>query len=260
MKTAFAGKAVAFLQIFANKIVEISRQLQEFFTNGSFGVAVYPFFMHPIMRGSARFIVILLAVLLSFIGVFYLFAEFVVNLFSESSVISYFRHTVLELLVPFGSVAEGKPNYFSPLSHVMSAVFNLQGLGFTIAYLAVIVQLSRRKYWLLALIFAVFFSIGMGLIPTSQAKITAGGLQNLGASLTYLFGNLAIILAGIDIVKPQLEWLRRFSLQAGAVGVLCILVTIFLPNMLTPILERLAIYAVMIWEIVAGIALLKRKP
>lgn len=259
MKTAFAGKAVAFLQIFANKIVEISRQLQDFFNNGSFGVAVYPFFMHPLIRGFGRFVVILLAALFSFMGVFYLFAEFVVSLFSESSLISYFRHTVLELLIPFDTMSGGKTNTFSSLSQVMNAVFSLQGAGFTIAYLAVIVQLSRRKYWLLALIFAVFFSIGMSLIPESHAKITAGGLQNLGASLTYLFGNLAIIIAGIDIVKPQLAWLRSFALQAGALGVLCILVTIFLPNMLTPILERVAIYAIIIWEILAGLAMLKRK-
>ncbi|VEI46559.1 Uncharacterised protein [Actinobacillus equuli] len=99
----------------------------------------------------------------------------------------------------------------------------------------------------------------MSLIPSSQAKITAGGLQNLGASLTYLFGNLAILMAGIDIVKPQLLWLRRFALQAGTIGVLCILVTIFLPNILTPILERVAIYAIMIWEVLAGLAMLKRK-
>ncbi|WGE54091.1 permease [Actinobacillus equuli subsp. equuli] len=259
MKTAFAGKAVAFLRIFANKIVEVSRQLQDFFNNGSFGVAVYPFFMHPLIRGSGRFIVVLLAALLSFMGVFYLFAEFVVNLFSESSLISYIRHTVLELLIPFGTIIDGKTNTFSPLSQVMNAIFSLQGLAFVIAYLAVIVQLSRRKYWLLALIFAAFFSIGMSLIPSSQAKITAGGLQNLGASLTYLFGNLAILMAGIDIVKPQLLWLRRFALQAGTIGVLCILVTIFLPNILTPILERVAIYAIMIWEVLAGLAMLKRK-
>ncbi|WGE58239.1 permease [Actinobacillus equuli] len=259
MKTAFAGKAVAFLRIFANKIVEISRQLQEFFHNGSFGVAVYPFFMHPLIRGSGHFVVILLAALLSFMGVFYLFAEFVVNLFSESSLISYIQHTVLELLIPFGTIIDGKTNTFSPLSQVMNAIFSLQGLAFVIAYLAVIVQLSRRKYWLLALIFAAFFSIGMSLIPSSQAKITAGGLQNLGASLTYLFGNLAILIAGIDIVKPQLVWLRRFSIQAGTIGVFCVLITIFFPNILTPILERVAIYAIMIWEILAGLAMLKRK-
>ncbi|WGE90332.1 permease [Actinobacillus genomosp. 1] len=259
MKTTLVNQAVAFLRIFANKVVEISHQLQLFFANGSFGIAVYPLLMHPIIRGSTRFIVILLAVLLSFIGVFYTLAEFVSALFSESSLITYARHTVLELLIPLGSVIDGKTNNFSPLYQVMNAVFSLQGLCFAVAYLAVILQLSRRKYWLLALIFAAFFTIGMSLIPSSQAKITAGGLQNLGASLTYLFGNLAIVMAGIDIVKPQLVWLRRFSIQAGLIGVLCVLITIFFPNMLTPILERVAIYAVMIWEILAGLAMLKRK-
>ncbi|WGE89677.1 permease [Actinobacillus arthritidis] len=259
MKTTLVKQAVAFLKFFANKIVDISHQLQNFFSNGSFGVAFYPFLMHPIIRGSARSIVILLSVLLSFMGVFYIFAEFVAALFSESSLITYPRHTVLELLLPFGAVIDGKTNTFSPLYQVMNAVFSLQGLGFAIAYLAVLLQLSRRKYWLLALIFAVFFTIGMSLIPSSQGKMTAGGLQNLGASLTYLFGNLAIIMAGIDIVKPKLIWLRRFSMQAGTIGVFCVLITIFFPNILTPILERIAIYAIMIWEILAGLAMLKRK-
>nr|WP_244261848.1 hypothetical protein [Actinobacillus ureae] len=99
----------------------------------------------------------------------------------------------------------------------------------------------------------------MSLIPSSQAKITAGELQNLGASLTYLFGNLSIIMVGVDIVKPQLVWLRRFSIQAGTIGVFCVFITIFFPNILTPILERIAIYAIMIWEILAGLAMLKRK-
>lgn len=259
MKTPFVGKAVAFLQIFANKLVEISHQLQNYFNNGSFGVAVYPFLMHPVIRGITRFIIILLAILLSFMGVFYLFAELIVSLFSQSSLMSYFQHTVLELLIPFGTLIDGKMNSLSPLSHVMNAVFSLQGMCFTITYLAVIVQLSSRQYWLFAFIFAVFFSIGMCLIPEAQAKVTAGGLQNLGASLTYLCGNLAVVMAGVNTVKPALVWLRRFAIQAGAIGVLCILVTIFLPNILTPILERIAIYTIMVWEILAGIAMLKRK-
>ncbi|VEI46557.1 Uncharacterised protein [Actinobacillus equuli] len=38
MKTAFAEKAVAFLRIFANKIVEVSRQLQDFLTTDHLGL------------------------------------------------------------------------------------------------------------------------------------------------------------------------------------------------------------------------------
>ena len=175
MKTTLVNQAVAFLRIFANKVVEISHQLQLFFANGSFGIAVYPLLMHPIIRGSTRFIVILLAVLLSFIGVFYTLAEFVSALFSESSLITYARHTVLELLIPLGSVIDGKTNNFSPLYQVMNAVFSLQGLCFAVAYLAVILQLSRRKYKKKTLILAAFSPNGMSFNPLYQAHITANG-------------------------------------------------------------------------------------
>lgn len=255
MNLAFIKKITGMLRLLEDKIIEVSQQLQDYFKSGTFGVAVYPFFMHPCVRKSRRAFLSTMAIGLAFLGVFYLFAELVSVLFTDSSIASYFKFTTLSLL----STTEVNDAPFSPLHTVMSAVFTLQGLLFAILYIIAYYTLSQRKYWLLAVIFAVFFTIGMTLSVSAQAKVTAGGLQNFGTSLTYLFGTFAIMFAGIDFKEESLGFLRRYSLQAGAVGAVCVLISLFFPNILTPILERVGIYSVMVWEILAGFALFKHK-
>lgn len=252
-------QAVNFLKFFANKVVEISHRILDYFKNGSFGVAVYPFLLHPCVRKTGWFLLMITAVLASFMGVFYIFGEFVSAVFSESFLGAYFKHTTLELLVPVGTLFDGKANEFSPLSAVMKGIFTFQGMFFWAVYSVAVNRLSRCKYWLPGMIFALFFSIGMFLITSAQGKFGAGGLQNLGTGLTYLFGCLAVFIIGIDLVKPHLQFIRRFSIRAGALGTLCVLFTLFFPNDFTPILERTGIYAVIVWEILIGFALLKHK-
>lgn len=252
-------QAVDFLKFLANQVVDVSHRLQNYFKNGSFGVAVYPFLLHPCVRKTGRFLLLIIAVLASFMGVFYIFGEFVSAVFSEAFLGAYFKHTTLELLVPIGTSFGEKESDFSPLYTVMSAVFSLQGMCFWLIYAVAINHLSRCKYWLPGTLFALFFSLGMFLITSAQGKFGAGGLQNLGTSLTYLFGASAVFIAGIDFVKPHLQFIRRFSIRAGLIGALCVLFTLFFPNSFTPVLERAGIYAVIVWEILIGFALLKRK-
>lgn len=55
-----------------------------------------------------------------------------------------------------------------------------------------------------------------------------------------------------------MQFFKRFSIGAGVIGAICILITIFLPTLFSPLIERAGIYTIMLWEILAGFAIIKR--
>ena len=87
-----------------NAIAYASQQTSDYFRSGSFGMAVYPYLMHPCFDKMLNGITALVAVLTAFGGVFYLFGEHVVILFSERGITTYFHHSVLELFFPIGTM------------------------------------------------------------------------------------------------------------------------------------------------------------
>ncbi|OOS00280.1 hypothetical protein B0187_01985 [Haemophilus paracuniculus] len=244
-----------------NKAAEISHKVHTYFKDGSFGVAVYPFLMHPCFRKSCALFLKCLAVLASFLGVYYLFGELITASFSEAGLTAYFRHSTLELLTPVGTVIEEKEITLSPLWLVMNSQFVFQSLLFFFLYALGISHISDRKYRLFGLLFALFFSVGCMLIATSKGgKFTAGGLQSMGASLTFLFGNLTLLITGLELKNPKLAYFKKYSLIAGFIGFVSVITTLFWQSEFSPMLERISIYTIMIWEILAGFAIAQRKP
>lgn len=249
----------SFIRQILESALNLNKKITHFFTSGSFAIAVYPFLMHPCVQTSYKLFIRLAAVVLAFSGVFYLLAELVTSLFSSASLASYFRHTTLELLIPFGSEIDGRKSELSPLYYVMTSVFASQSYLFIFAYCFGITYIAEKKFHILGMFFAILFGLGLMLISSSQGgKYTDGGLQSLGATITYLLGNFTLIITGLTISKTHLASFRKYSLRAGFIGFVAVLVTLFYPSAFTPFLERVGIYSIVIWQVLAAFAITKR--
>lgn len=234
------------------------QKLEDFFTKGSFGVIFYPILMHPCVRHSHSFVVKIFAVLSVFIGLYFLFAELITILFSDASLSAYLHHTIFELAQPQGTLIDEKVVFNSPLSFVIRASFLTQGYLFAVIYWFAVMRITHGIRLITGLL-AILISCGMILISSAQGgKWTVGGLQNLGASLTFLLGNLMLIITAFTIKASDLSLFRQFSVIAGSLGLAAILVSLFQPTEYLPLLERISLYSLLIWEIAAGFAILKQ--
>ncbi len=234
--------------------------IEDYFTSGSFGVRFYPFLMYPCVRHSVSGIIKLTAVMSVFIALYYFFAEFITILFSDVSLPAYVRHTPLELLQPAGTIIDGKEIHLSPLYFSMKMAFLVQGCLFIFIYLIGVTQITARRFRLLGILFSLLFSCGAILIFSSQGgKYTLGGLQNTGASLTYLCGNLAMIASGLGMIQPHLQKLKRYSLIAGVIGASAITTSLWIELPYLALLERVSLYSLFIWEVAIGFAILNKE-
>lgn len=256
MKTQFFSH----LKTLLNKIQQLNQVIHYYFSSGSFGVRFYPLLMHPCIRKSYKNFLRFIAVISSFIGVFFIFAEFVVILFSERAITAYFHHSILELLLPIGTIVDQYESKLSTMPLVMQGLFEIQSICFVFIYLFGIWFISQKKFHWAGLFTALCFSIGTALIAQSQGgKYSEYGLTNLGASITFLFGNLTLIFTRLDLIQNEkLTFFKHYSLWAGLIGLVAISLTLIMPTIFNPMLERVGIYTIMIWEILAGFALFKR--
>lgn len=241
-----------------NAVAYASQKTSDYFRSGAFGMAVYPYLMHPCFGKSLNLITAIMAILGAFGGVFYLFGEHVSILFSERGITSYFHHATLELLFPIGTVIGNYENKITNLPQVMRAAFSYQGYLFIWLYMLGVYRISERRYWLVAAVTALAFSIGAFLVSDlNTATFGLGGLHNFGASLTFLVGNFTLLIVGFDISSARYPKFKRRSLVLGVVGIIAIIVSMALPTVFSPLVERVGIYTIMLWEIFAGFALLK---
>lgn len=234
--------------------------IEDYFTQGSFGVRFYPFLMYPCVRHSISGIIKLTAVLSVFVALYYFFAEFITILFSDVSLPAYVRHTPLELLQSAGTIIDEKEVHLSRLYFSMKMAFLVQGCLFIFIYLIGVTQITARRFRLLGILFSLLFSCGAILIFSSQGgKYTLGGLQNTGASLTYLCGNLAMIASGLGMIQPHLRKLKRYSLIAGVIGACAITTSLWIELPYLALLERVSLYSLFIWEVAIGFTILNKE-
>lgn len=234
------------------------QKLENYFTSGSFGVKFYPFLMYPCVRHSQSLLVRLLALLSIFIGIYFFFAELIAILFSQAALPAYIQHTLFELLLPAGTMVDDRIVQLSSLSFVVRASFLLQGYFFAIIYLFSVMRITQNVR-LIAGLLALCFSCGMILIYSAQGgKFTAGGLQNLGLDITFLIGNLTLIITGLTVKSSKLKNFKKFSLIAGTLGTLSMVMIFIEPTAYLAVLERIGLYTILIWEIVAGFTILNK--
>lgn len=241
-----------------NNLVKFSQSLRQYFKNGSFAIAIYPYLMHPCVRHSITFFTRIVAILSAYAGVFYLFGEQVTILFSDTAIAAYIHHSTLELLFPIGTIIDDREMTLSHLPEIMRAVLSYQAAIFVPLYLFGIYRMSNKRYWLFGLLFAIAYAIGMHWVSAlTSGHYTEAGLQNFGFTLTIMMGNLTLLFSGFDLPKTELAKFKNWTLWLGIIGLIGILITLAMPTLFHPVLERISLYTIMIWEIAAGFTMLK---
>lgn len=237
-------------------VLNFYQKIRNYFADGSFTLAVYPFLMLPCVRFSYQTLLRLLAVWSVFCGLYYFFAELSTALFSSATLGAYVKHTTIELLLPLHA---GEQNLLaSPLAQVMHVAYWLQSISFAFFYFIGVGALRDQHWRWVGGGTAILFCIGIGMILSAQGgNYTVGGLHNIGFELTFLCGNITMLATGCAITSKHYHRFKWYSLLAGLAGGICVITPLFWVSEFTPLLERLGIYALLIWEIALGFSVLK---
>ncbi len=87
-----------------------------------------------------------------------------------------------------------------------------------------------------------------------------------GAAVAIVGGNAAIFVAGSELVGPSHYFARTYSRLLPLLGVATLFILLAAQNSGRPILvpdgvwERLSVYTILLWQLIAGSALLRRNP
>lgn len=196
-------------------------------------------------------------------GLFYLTGEYVAALGTGYSLKEvYLRNFISSLGVYPNLIVEGVPVGFSKLAIIMNIDFIVTGIGFLVAYYFLIFKmLKSKKYSLLYLITPVLFAVGSVLVGVYQGGVPSeDGLHGLGARLSFLGGNLTLIISGVSLFKNR----KGYSIVSIILGLIGLISASFMNNALTnnltevvAIYERLTVYPITIWQLITGLTFLK---
>lgn len=196
-------------------------------------------------------------------GLFYLTGEYVAALGTGYSLKEvYLRNFISSLGVYPNLIVEGVPVGFSKLAIIMNIDFIVTGIGFLVAYYFLIFRmLKSKKYSLLYLITPVLFAVGSVLVGVYQGGVPSeDGLHGLGARLSFLGGNLTLIISGVSLFKNR----KGYSIVSIILGLIGLISASFMNNALTnnltevvAIYERLTVYPITIWQLMTGLTFLK---
>ena len=196
-------------------------------------------------------------------GLFYLTGEYVAALGTGYSLKEvYLRNFISSLGVYPNLIVEGVPVGFSKLAIIMNIDFIVTGIGFLVAYYFLIFKmLKSKKYSLLYLITPVLFAVGSVLVGVYQGGVPSeDGLHGLGARLSFLGGNLTLIISGVSLLKNR----KGYSIVSIILGLIGLISASFMNNALinnltevVAIYERLTVYPITIWQLITGLTFLK---
>ena len=196
-------------------------------------------------------------------GLFYLTGEYVAALGTGYSLKEvYLRNFISSLGVYPNLIVEGVPVGFSKLAIIMNIDFIVTGIGFLVAYYFLIFKmLKSKKYSLLYLITPVLFAVGSVLVGVYQGGVPSeDGLHGLGARLSFLGGNLTLIISGVSLFKNR----KGYSIVSIILGLIGLISVSFMNNALTnnlsevvAIYERFTVYPITIWQLMTGLTFLK---
>lgn len=196
-------------------------------------------------------------------GLFYLTGEYVAALGTGYSLKEvYLRNFISSLGVYPNLIVEGVPVGFSKLAIIMNIDFIVTGIGFLVAYYFLIFKMLKyKKYSLLYLITPVLFAVGSVLVGVYQGGVPSeDGLHGLGARLSFLGGNLTLIISGVSLFKNR----KGYSIVSIILGLIGLISASFMNNALTnnltevvAIYERLTVYPITIWQLMTGLTFLK---
>ena len=196
-------------------------------------------------------------------GLFYLTGEYIAAIGTGYSLKEvYLKNFISSLGVYPNLIVEGVPVGFSKFAIVMNIDFIVTGMGFLVAYYFLIFKmLKSKKYSLLYLITPVLFAVGSVLVGVYQGGVPSeDGLHGLGARLSFLGGNLTLIISGVSLFKNR----KGYSIVSIILGFIGLTSASFMNNALTnnltevvAIYERLTVYPITIWQLMTGLTFLK---
>jgi hypothetical membrane protein len=176
---------------------------------------------------------------------------------------SYARNFVSDLGAPVVGAFHGRM-LDSPLHALMNAAFVADGLLF-LAGALLLAAPGRGPAGRAFLLFAAAHSAGMLLIGLVPETVPAplGGLHLAGAVLAIGGGNAAILLGAKAARPPVPGWLKAAGVGLGAAGLagfaLLILADALFPGAIATagagLIERMSVYPITVWELLAGLAL-----
>ncbi|MES3035804.1 MAG: DUF998 domain-containing protein [Gemmatimonadota bacterium] len=149
----------------------------------------------------------------------------------------------------------------SPWHVVMNLSFML--LGVTMVLGAWLTRDAFPVGWVRTLARALFAAAGVGVLVVGIYPENGDNARHvLGAGLNFVAGNIAMIVFGLALAQRPGEQraLTAFSLIAGTVGFVATL--LFVSGHYLGIglggMERVAAYPMTVWQIVAGVSLMRR--
>lgn len=195
----------------------------------------------------------------------YLITEFIAALSTNQDLgYVYSKQFISALGVYPGQIADGAPNNFSPLAIVMNLGFIVTAFGFSISYALLLYPKFKDRNTKLAcslMMVATLFSIGSLLVGLFQGGVpNQASLHGIGARLSFLMGNLTLLLTGI-FLKPNHKIYRLTAILLSIIDIsFTFLLQYAITNNLTEvaaIYERLTVYPITTWQIITGIIFLK---
>jgi hypothetical membrane protein len=151
---------------------------------------------------------------------------------------------------------------YSPLAPVMNAGFIADGLLALLATILIVRFRADRRakaIWILSALFAIGITL-VGVFHGSRLSQQAGtiGLHFLGAPVAIIAGNVITVLAGTCAAALGLgPRLRRPLIILGTVGIAALAAQIVVmggvPGFPAGICERLAVYAVLVSQLIQGL-------
>jgi len=174
---------------------------------------------------------------------------------------SYATNYISDLGVPEVATVDGRA-IDSPLHAVMNAGFIAHGVLFAVAtLLATRAARVRHRRWIVAL--AVVHGVGIalvGIFSGSQEALESGlaAFHVIGAAMAIIGGNLTAIVAS----RTARHGVAALSLALGVVGIVSVVMLVvdsgtttidLLPD---GVWERLSVYTIQAWELVAATATL----
>lgn len=181
-------------------------------------------------------------------SLYYLIAELISAIyFNDSFFNTYVFHTISEL---------GIPNTNSPLSVLMNSAFILIGLTLICANLSEFKEYIVKNK-VIFYILTIITSLGViivGLIHGGNPLTS--GYHTLGAVMAILGGNLLLLILSKSM--GNYEKYQKTTCILGIIGIIAFWIMVLnITNVYMPVLERISVYTLILWNFITGIYLLK---
>ena len=146
----------------------------------------------------------------------------------------------------------------------MNIDFVVTGIVFFIAYyLLVFEKLKIRRFGFLFIITPLIFTIGSVLVGLYQGGVPSeDGLHGLGARLSFLGGNLTVLLSGVALFREN----KKYAVVSIVLGIIGLISAGFMNNAINnhlsdvvAIYERMTVYPITLWQLMTGIVFFKKK-